>query len=110
MEKCTYCVQRIQNAKIEAEKEDRKIKDGEVVTACQAVCPADAIIFGDMNDKGSRIAKLKSEPRNYTILAELNTQPRTSYLTAVKNPNPDLLKALGIEKKAEETHGTTEGH
>lgn len=104
MEKCTYCVQRIQNAKIESEKEDRKVLDGEVVTACQAVCPADAIAFGDMNDASSRIAKLKKEERNYTILADLNTQPRTSYLTSIKNPNPEL------KEKKTETHGAGEGH
>ena len=90
MEKCTYCVQRISRARIEAEKEDRAIRDGEVKTACQAVCPTEAIIFGDINDPGSRVAKLKAEPRNYGLLAELNTRPRTTYLGAVRNPNPEL--------------------
>ena len=90
MEKCTYCVQRISRARIQAEKEDRSIRDGEVKTACQAVCPTEAIIFGDINDSGSRVAKLKAEPRNYGLLAELNTQPRTTYLGAVRNPNPEL--------------------
>ncbi|HET8675961.1 MAG TPA: TAT-variant-translocated molybdopterin oxidoreductase [Blastocatellia bacterium] len=90
MEKCTYCVQRISRARIQAEKEDRAIRDGEVKTACQAVCPTEAIIFGDINDSGSRVAKLKAEPRNYGLLAELNTQPRTTYLGAVRNPNPEL--------------------
>jgi molybdopterin-containing oxidoreductase family iron-sulfur binding subunit len=108
MEKCTYCVQRIQNAKIEAQKDDRSLRDGEVVTACQAVCPAQAISFGDMNDATSVIARKKKEKRNYTILADLNTQPRTSYLAGIKNPNAELDKALGKEKKAE-THGA-EGH
>ena len=107
MEKCTYCVQRIQNAKIEAQKDDRSLRDGEVVTACQAVCPAQAISFGDMNDATSNVAKMKKEERNYTILADLNTQPRTSYLAGIKNPNAELNKALGKEKKAE-SH--SEGH
>jgi molybdopterin-containing oxidoreductase family iron-sulfur binding subunit len=90
MEKCTYCVQRINHARIEAEKEDRKIRDGEVVTACQAVCPAQAIVFGDMNDPNSRAARLKKSPLNYGILTELNTRPRTTYLARVRNPNPEL--------------------
>jgi len=93
MEKCTYCVQRISRARIEAEKEGRAIRDGEVKTACQSVCPTEAIIFGDMNDSTSRVAKLKAEPRNYGLLAELNTQPRTTYLGAVRNPNPELEKS-----------------
>jgi MoCo/4Fe-4S cofactor protein with predicted Tat translocation signal len=90
MEKCTYCVQRINKAKIEAEKEDRQVRDGEVLTACQAVCPVEAIIFGNINDSGSQVAKLKREPRNYGLLAELNTRPRTTYLAAVRNINPEL--------------------
>jgi molybdopterin-containing oxidoreductase family iron-sulfur binding subunit len=90
MEKCTYCIQRIQSAKIESEKEGRHIKDGEIVTACQAVCPADAIVFGDINDPQSRVSQLKREERNYALLAELNTQPRTTYLSALRNPNPEI--------------------
>jgi Fe-S-cluster-containing dehydrogenase component len=93
MEKCTYCVQRIQNAKIEAEKENRGVRDGEIVTACQAACPTEAIVFGNINDRNSRVYKLKSEERNYGLLAELGTRPRTSYLTRLRNPNPDLEKA-----------------
>jgi molybdopterin-containing oxidoreductase family iron-sulfur binding subunit len=90
MEKCTYCVQRINAARINSEKENRGIRDGEVVTACQQACPTEAIIFGDMNDPNSRVAKLKKEPQNYPMLADLNTRPRTTYLGVVRNPNPEL--------------------
>jgi molybdopterin-containing oxidoreductase family iron-sulfur binding subunit len=90
MEKCTYCVQRINAGRINAEKEDRRIKDGEVKTACQQSCPTEAIIFGNINDKGSRVSKLKADPRNYALMAEVNTRPRTTYIGAVSNPNPEL--------------------
>jgi molybdopterin-containing oxidoreductase family iron-sulfur binding subunit len=93
MEKCTYCVQRINNARIESEKENRPIRDGEVVTACQSSCPSEAIIFGNANDPNSRVGKLKAQHRNYAILGELNARPRTTYLAAVRNPNPELEKA-----------------
>jgi MoCo/4Fe-4S cofactor protein with predicted Tat translocation signal len=90
MEKCTYCTQRIASARIEAEKDGRRVRDGEIVTACQAVCPTDAIIFGDLNDPESQVVKLKNDPRNYVLLNELNTQPRTTYLASLKNQNKEM--------------------
>ncbi|MDT3682370.1 MAG: TAT-variant-translocated molybdopterin oxidoreductase [Truepera sp.] len=95
MEKCTYCTQRIASARIDASNEDRKIRDGEVVTACQAACPTQAIVFGDLNDPESRVAAVKSSPLNYWMLEELQTFPRTTYLAKVKNPNPALADAEG---------------
>ncbi len=93
MEKCSYCVQRISAAKIEADKENRLIRDGEIVTACQQACPASAIIFGNLNDKTSRVAKLQADERSYQVLADLNTRPRTKYVAEVLNPNPELEDA-----------------
>jgi len=90
MEKCTYCVQRITNGRIHAEEDDRRIKDGEILTACQQVCPTNAIIFGDINTPNSLVAQLKSGPRSYGVLEDLNTRPRTTHLAAVLNPNPEI--------------------
>jgi molybdopterin-containing oxidoreductase family iron-sulfur binding subunit len=86
MEKCTYCVQRINEVRIAAELQDRKIRDGEILTACQQVCPAEAITFGNIQDPQSRVAQRKREPVNYALLSELNTYPRTTYLARIRNP------------------------
>ena len=90
MEKCTYCVQRITQGRMTAEKENRSVRDGEVITACQQACPAGAIVFGDLNDTDSRVSKIKAQQRNYSLLEDLNTRPRTTYMAVVQNPNPEL--------------------
>ena len=91
MEKCTYCVQRVQEKKIQAKVEGRReLRDGEIQTACQQTCPAEAITFGNINDKASRVAELKTEPLSYGLLTDLNTRPRTTYLARVRNPNPEI--------------------
>jgi molybdopterin-containing oxidoreductase family iron-sulfur binding subunit len=99
MEKCTYCVQRIQAAKIAAKNEGRPIEDGEIRTACQQACPAGAIVFGDLNDKQSAVLRACHSKRAYGMLAELNVKPRTQYLTRVRNPNPVLL-TLRVREEA----------
>jgi molybdopterin-containing oxidoreductase family iron-sulfur binding subunit len=90
MEKCTYCVQRINEARIDAEREDRNIREADLQTACQQACPANAIIFGNINDRQQKVSQLKALPRNYALLGDLNTRPRTTYLAGVTNPNPEL--------------------
>jgi molybdopterin-containing oxidoreductase family iron-sulfur binding subunit len=90
MEKCTYCVQRIQEAKIRADKENRNVRDGEIVTACQQACPAEAIVFGNKNDPNSRVSKLRAQQRSYGVIADQNTRPRTQYLAEVLNVNQEL--------------------
>ncbi|MBI4749215.1 MAG: TAT-variant-translocated molybdopterin oxidoreductase [Acidobacteria bacterium] len=92
MEKCTFCVQRVNAARIEAEKRGTPVEDGEIVTACQGACPAEAIVFGNINDPHSKVSKLKEEPTNYDLLAEINVRPRTSYLATVRNVNKDIPK------------------
>jgi molybdopterin-containing oxidoreductase family iron-sulfur binding subunit len=90
MEKCTYCIQRISNGRIAAERENRQVRDGEVITACQQACPAGAIVFGNLNDPNAEVTKIKQRQRNYQLLDDLNTRPRTSYLAVVLNPNPEI--------------------
>jgi molybdopterin-containing oxidoreductase family iron-sulfur binding subunit len=90
MEKCSYCIQRIQEVKIQSDKENRQIREGEIQTACQQVCPTQAITFGDLNQKGSKVAQLQALPRNYGLLDDLNTRPRTKYLGFVRNSNEAL--------------------
>ena len=94
MEKCTYCVQRISERRIDAERADSTIKEGDLQTACQQSCPANAIVFGNLNDPNSQVNKWKAQPRNYSLLGELNTRPRTTYLAEVRNPNPELETKL----------------
>jgi molybdopterin-containing oxidoreductase family iron-sulfur binding subunit len=90
MEKCNYCIQRVNRARIAAEKENRRVRDGEVVTACQQACPTEALVFGDLNDPTSRAAKMRKDPLEYPLLGEINTRPRTTYLAKLTNPNPAL--------------------
>jgi molybdopterin-containing oxidoreductase family iron-sulfur binding subunit len=117
MEKCTYCTQRISIARIEAEKDGRRIEDGEVVTACQAACPTDAITFGDMSDPKSKVAETKKDHRTYMLLNELNTQPRTTYMAGLKNQNhempdykPALIKSTSDEPEKKTPEGETGKH
>jgi molybdopterin-containing oxidoreductase family iron-sulfur binding subunit len=95
MEKCTYCVQRINQARVAAKLEDRAIRDGDIMTACQAACPTEAIVFGNINDPGSRVSKQKANSLNYPLLAELNSRPRTTYMAVVWNPNTELDPRVG---------------
>jgi MoCo/4Fe-4S cofactor protein with predicted Tat translocation signal len=103
MEKCTYCVQRITKARITSEEQDRRVRDGEILTACQEVCPSQAIIFGDLNDPDSKVNKVKQSQRNFGVLEELNTRPRTTYLAAVWNPNP-AMPPLAAQQQPERNY------
>ena len=104
MEKCTYCVQRINQARAAAKLEDREIRDGEIVTACQSACPTNAIVFGNINDANSEVSKRKASPLNYPLLAELNARPRTTYIAVVRNPNAELPDELGVSAGGGEGH------
>jgi Fe-S-cluster-containing dehydrogenase component len=109
MEKCTYCIQRIHGAKAEAKRDGhRKIREGEIRTACQQTCPADAIVFGDLNDPDSRVVASKHSPRDYTLLEELNNQPRTTYLGSLGNPHPDWGGTAAGDAEGEVTGGAEE--
>ncbi len=102
MEKCTYCVQRIEKARVTARVENRKIRDGDILPACAQTCPTDAIVFGDLNDPASRVSKLREVPRSYDLLSYLNIKPRTFYMARIRNPNPEIAAAAG--------HGAGHGH
>jgi molybdopterin-containing oxidoreductase family iron-sulfur binding subunit len=90
MEKCSYCIQRIEAVKIEADKNNRAIEDGDILTACQQACPTGAIVFGNLNDPKARVTQRKAEERDYRVLEDLNYRPRTSYTAGVINPNTEL--------------------
>ena len=100
MEKCTFCIQRISRARIQAKEEHREIEDGEVVAACQQVCPTEAIIFGNLNDPNSNVTQIKKQNRNYALLGELNTKPRLTYLARIRNPNPELAPVSLIDPES----------
>ena len=110
MEKCTYCTQRINRGKIDARLAGRALGDGDIKTACQQACPASAIEFGDLRDQSSRVVKAKADPRNYALLDELNTRPRTTYLAKVRNPNPEIAGERGGPADTDARHaGMEEG-
>jgi molybdopterin-containing oxidoreductase family iron-sulfur binding subunit len=97
MEKCTYCIQRIDTARQNAKIEGREIVDGEIITACQQTCPTGAIVFGNIRDTNSAVAHLKAEPHDYSLLGELGTRPRTTFLAKISNPNPEIPIAHSAE-------------
>jgi molybdopterin-containing oxidoreductase family iron-sulfur binding subunit len=110
MEKCSYCVQRIQMAKIAAKRQNQMegewvdVKDGAIVTACEQACPADAIVFGNLNDPKSRVSALARLDRRYALLGEIGTKPRTTYLGKVRNPNKDMPGAAAPQAAEKEQH------
>ncbi len=104
MEKCTYCVQRVREAQREAAVQNRNVRDGDVQTACQQVCPANAIVFGDINNPNAPVSVLKRQPNRYEVLEEINTKPRTSYMGLVRNPNPALAPAAPAAATQTESH------
>jgi molybdopterin-containing oxidoreductase family iron-sulfur binding subunit len=108
VEKCSLCVQRIQEKKLEAKLEDRALKDGEILPACVQSCPSGALVFGNLNDPESKVSKLKKEERTYHLLEQLHTLPSVGYMTKVRNvePSPDELHTPGTEDaSSHEQHG-----
>ena len=101
MEKCTYCVQRINEARIESKKTGGVLKDGDIQTACQQACPTKTIVFGNISDPTAEVSKLRNDPRAYLLLEELQTRPRTSHLAKLRNPNPEIKTAPAFQKGGE---------
>ncbi len=101
MEKCTYCVQRINEARVESKKTNSPLKDGDIVTACQQACPTQTIVFGNIADRESQVSKLRNDPRAYLLLEELQTRPRTSHLAKLRNPNPEIKSFPAFSKGGE---------
>ncbi len=109
MEKCSYCLQRVQNGKIQARNEGRMVEDGEIQSACQVACPTQAIVFGDLKNPATRVSRLQRDPRNYAMLEELNVKPRTLYLARVRNVHP-RLKTADQKVVGHHSHEAGEGH
>ena len=90
IEKCSYCLQRINAARIQSRLDGRTMKDGDVRTACEQACPAGAIVFGNIRDPSSRVSDRRRENRTYVLLEELNNRPRTTFQAKLRNPHPGL--------------------